>query len=290
MISRSARGRLLLFAFLSWLAFPAPPSFGQGAQAARPPARGVSKPPVPNAPASIKLRVEDKDVVADIRNTPLQDVLEELAAWTGIIFEIESQENPAVSVTFFRVPIAEAIQRLTRNNNSILYSGKDEAGQSQIRFVRIFARAARPQAPTLHYIGTGSVTKRSDDIIDSPEQAIAVLAGSANLIARQKAVEVLVSAKGAASIQALKLALSDQAIEIKVAAIEGLVTLAVHDAVPLILPALKDGNPGVRRSAAQAVGLLGDFANVKDLRPLLRDQDRSVASAAEIAIQKLSVR
>jgi hypothetical protein len=241
----------------------------------------------------MKLRVEDKVVIADIRNTLLQDVLEELAAWTGIIFEIESQENPVVSITFFRdsrVSTAEAVQRLTSNSNSVLYGGKDEAGQSQVRFVRIFTRVARPQAPVLHYIGTGTITKRSDDIIDSPEQAIAVLAGSANLIARQKAVEVLVSAKGAAAIQALKLALSDQTIEIKVAAIEGLATLMVHDAMPLILPALKDGNPGVRKSAAQAVGLLGDSANLKDLRPLLRDQDSSVAAAAEIAIQKLSVR
>jgi hypothetical protein len=290
MTSKTVRGRLVLAALLFWLVILTAASHGQAIQAGRQPPRPAPNAPKSNEPAVMKLRVEDQDVVAEIRNTPLQDVLEELAAWTGIVFEIESQENPAVSITFFRAPVAEAVQRLTGNNNSILYGDRNDAGQYQIRFVRIFARAARPQAPSLHYIGTGTISKRAGDIIDSPEQAVIVLANSTNLIARQKAIEVLVSAKGAAATQALKLALSDPSVEIKVAAMEGLATLVAHDAVPQILPALKDGNPGVRKSAVQAIGLLGDSTNVKDLRPLLRDQDSGVAAAAEIAIQKLSVR
>jgi HEAT repeat protein len=248
------------------------------------------QPNQPSEPASIKLRVEGQEVVGQIRNAPLQQVLEELAAWSGIIFEIESQENPQVTVTFYRVPLLEAIQRLTGNNNSIVYSEKDESGQNQIRLVRIFTRTPRPTPPSLHYLGAGAITKRSDDVVDSPEQALAVLSGSSNLAARQKAIEVLVATKGAPAIQALKTALTDPAVEIKVAAIEGLYTLGVHDALPQILLALKDEHPGVRQSAIIAVGLLGDAKNVKDLRPLLKDPDRSVAAAADVAIQKLSAR
>lgn len=292
MISRSARQHVGVVVLLSLIAALTTPCFGQGVQAGRgvPQRAGINVAPKSNEPPSMRFRVEEQEVVAEIRNTPLQDVLREVAAWTGIVFEIQSQENPAVSVTFFGVPVAEAIQRLTGNNNAILYYAKDDAGQSQIRFVRVFARAARPQAPTLQYIGTGEITKRSDEIIDTPEQAVSILATSANLTARQLAVEVLVKAKSAPAIQALKVAVSDPAAEVKVAAIEGLASLAVHDAVPQILPTLKDANPGVRKSAVQAIGLLGDSTNVKDLRALLRDQDSSVVAAAEIAIQKLSVR
>jgi hypothetical protein len=199
-------------------------------------------------------------------------------------------ENPAVSITFYRVSLPEAIQRLTGNNNSIIYYEQDEAGQDCVRFVRIFTRTPRPTPPSLHYIGTGAITKRSDDIVDSPEQALAVLAGSSNLAARQKAIEVLVDSKAVPAIQALKMVLDDPAVEIKVAAIEGLAKLGAHDALPQILPALKDAHPGVRLSAIVAVGLLGDAKNVKDLRPLLKDPDSSVAAAADVAIQKLSAR
>jgi hypothetical protein len=290
MISKCARGYLgLLVCFLGICAATVP-LFGQVQQGVRQPPRMPATANRSNEPTTVKIRLEGTDLVGEIRNAPLQQVLEELAAWTGVVFEIESQENPPVSISFFRVSLEEAIQRLTGNNNSIMYYERDDAGQNHVRFVRVFARAARPQAPTLHYIGTGAITKRSDDIVDSPDQALVVLAGSTNLLARQKAVEVLIGAKSPAAIQALKVAVSDTAQEIKVAAIEGLVTLGVHDAVPQIIPALKDANPGVRKSAVQAVGLLGDSANVKDLRPLLRDQDSSVAAAAEIAIQKLSVR
>jgi hypothetical protein len=263
-------------------------SFGQ---VVRQPQRGLpGAPNRSNEPSSMKLRLEGLDVVAQIRNIQLQDVLAELAAWSGIVFEIESLENPPISITFYRVPLPEVVQRLTGNNNSIIYYEQDEAGQNRVRFVRIFTRAPRPTPPSLHYIGTGTITKRSDDIVDSPEQALAVLAGSSNLAARQKAIEVLIDSKAVPAIQALKMVLDDPSAEIKVAAIEGLAKLGVHDALPQILPALKDAHPGVRQSAVVAVGLLGDAKNVKDLRPLLKDPDSSVAAAADVAIQKLSAR
>jgi type II secretory pathway component GspD/PulD (secretin) len=248
------------------------------------------QPNVPKEPSSVSLRLEGQEVVGRIRNAPLQQVLEELAAWSGIVFEIDALENPEITITFYRVPLLEAIQRLTADNNSIVYTEADVAGQNQIKLVRIFTRTPRPVPPSLHYIGTGSITKRSDDIVDSPEQAVAVLAGSSSLAARQKAIEVLVASKGAPAIQALKAVLTDPAVEIKVAAIEGLYALDAHDALPLILRALKDAHPGVRHSAVTAVGLLGDAKNVNDLRPLLKDLDGTVAAAANAAIQKLSAR
>ncbi len=265
------------------------------AQVARQPARipAMMRNTVPDEPQSMRLRLEGQDVVAQIRNTPLQDVLAELAAWSGVVFEIESLENPKITITFYSeaaVSVDEAIQRLTGDNNSIAFYERDEAGQARVSFVRILTRTPRPTPPTLRYIGTGAITKRSDDIVDSPEQALAVLSGSANLTARQKAVEVLAAAKSAQAIAALQAVLTDPAVEIKVAAIDSLAGLGVHEALPKILPLLKDAHPGVRQSAVVAVGLLGDAKNIRDLRPLLKDPDGSVVTAANVAIQKLSTR
>ncbi len=244
----------------------------------------------PEEPSTMRLRLEGSNVTAEIRNTPLQSVLDELSAWSGVVFEVESQENPKVSVNFYRMPVESAVQRLVANDNSIAYYGKDESGQSRLTFVRIMARTPRPSPPVLRYIGTGTVSKRSDEVVDTPEQALTVLAGSANLVAREKAVEVLIETKSSAAVIALKAVLDDPAPEIRVAAIDGLASLDARDALPQILLALKDAHPGVRQSAVLAVGMLGDKANVKDLRPLLRDSDANVAAAATTVIQKLSVR
>ncbi len=281
---------------LAILAGAAQQGFGQGRGPQRPPFGPMrpgmqpNLPPGPEEPPVMKMRLENQDLTAQIRNTPLQQVLEELAAWSGIVFEIGSDENPKVWVNFYRTSVEEAVERLIGNNNSILYCERDENGQSRVRFVRILGRAQRPGAPSLHYIGTGVVTKRGDDIVDSPEQALAVLAGSPNLVARQKAIEVLVASKGPQSIQALKAALADPAVEVKVGAIDGLASLGAREALPQIVLALKDAHPAVRQSAVLAVALLGDAANVKDLRPLVKDPDASVAASAEISIQKLSIR
>lgn len=236
----------------------------------------------------MRMRLDDGKVTAAIRATPLQQVLEELASRTGIVFEIESQENPKVSNYLVRVPLQEAISRLLSDNDSLVYYDRDDAGQNQISFVRVFSQVLRPTPPSLRYIGTGAVTKRGDDVIETPEQAVAVLAESTNPVAKQKAVEVLVAARVAATVPALKAALADPEVEVKVAAIEGLTSLGAREALPQILPALKHSHPGVRQSAILAVSLLGDVRNLKDLRPLLRDPDGSVAAAADMAIRKLS--
>jgi hypothetical protein len=238
----------------------------------------------------MRMRLEGETLTAEIRNTPLQDVLGELAAWSGIVFAIESQEDPPVSVNFFSVSLTEAVDRLTQQSNSLIYYGQDAAGNSRMRLVRVLSRAPHPNPPVLHYLGTGVVTKRSDDIVDSPEQALAVLTGSNNLLARQKAIEVLVNSKSPAAVQALKAALGDPAIEVKVAALDGLAVLGSREALPQVLAALKSSHPGVRQSAILAVAALGDAANAKELRPLLKDPDPSVAALAEATIQKLTAR
>ncbi len=248
-------------------------------------------PPGPPVPTSMKLRVEEGWVTAEIQNTPLQQVLEELAARSGVVFEVPVQENDPVSITFFKVTMQEAIERLAGSSNFVIYYAPDGAGGNKIQLVRVFSRPGKTMQPSLRYIGTGAITKTGDDSVDNPEQAVKVLADSSQKVdLRQKAVDVLVAAKGEAAIQALTQAVDDSAPEVRVAAIEGLATLGVRPALPRIVKCLGDANPGVRQSAIVAVALLGDAENLKELRPLRKDPDPSVATAAETAIKKLTAR
>ncbi len=252
------------------------------------PPRPVPGMPAPSLPPEMRVRVEEGYVTAQIQATPIQQVLTELAARTGVIFEVPAQENDPISISFFKVPLREAVERLAGSNNYVIYYAPDGNGGNKIQLVRIFSRPGKNPQPSLLYIGTGSVTKSGDDTIESPEQAIKVLAESQKVDLRQKAVDVLVAAKGEAAIQALTLAVDDPAPEVRVAAIEGLATLGVRAALPRIVKCLTDPHPAVRQRAIVAIALLGDADNLKELRPLRKDPDPSVATAAETAIKKLS--
>jgi hypothetical protein len=248
--------------------------------------------PTPDAqqaqkPAVLKMRLEEGKITANIVDALLQDVLKELAARTGIIFEVRSQENPLVSVHLNKVSIIEAIQRITSGSNTMFFYGNGPQESEQIRLVRVFPRITTTPQPSILYLGTGAITK-SGDSIDTPEQALKSLAESTNIEEREKAIEVLVNTKSNDVIKPLMSVLTDPAAEIRVAAIEGLAVLNAHNALPDILKSLKDPNPAVRQSATTAVALLGDAQNVKDLKPLTADKDAGVAAAADMAMRKLS--
>lgn len=259
------------------------PGTAQVVRRRRPPIRR-NQPPVP---PSMHLKVEKGRVQGEIKFTPLQDALAELAARTGIVFEINSEENDPVTISFFDVPVVEAVERLAEGNDFIMYYGNDPEGGNRIRRVKILTGDGRGQ-PSLRYIGTGEITKTGEDI-DSAEQALRVLGEDADLETRQKAIEFLASSRAAGAVQALRAILSDPAPEMRAAAAEGLASLGAQEALPDILLLLKDRHAAVRRSAVVAVALLGDAENVKDLRPLTKDKDPGVSASAETAIQKLSL-
>jgi hypothetical protein len=240
------------------------------------------------APALLKMRLEGDQVSADIVATPLQQVLEELAAHTGIIFEVAVPLNPPLSLKLYRVPLPEAIQRIVGINDSIVQYGQDISGHSRIQFVKIFPKGLKGQFAGLRYIGTGAPTKSAIDAPETMAEALKALTESKNVAAREKAVEVLAATPGDVSIQALTAALNDPADEVKVAAIEGLTRLGARSALPQIIQGFKHSHPAVRQSAVEAVAQLGTESNVRDLRPMAGDKDAAVAAAAALAVRKLS--
>ncbi len=255
--------------------------------AQRLPSRPTPPPIQPQRPAVVKIRVEADKVTADITDCPLQKALEELANRTGIIFEVRGQDNPLVSVHLQRVSLQEAIQRIASSHNTIFFYGRNQQEPERITMVRVLPRTNPIQQPSIVYLGTGTVTKSNEEI-ETPEQALAALEGSTDQEERQKAIEVLVNTRSNAAINALMSFMFDPEPEIRAMIIEGLADLRAHSALPGVLRSLKDTNPEVRKSAAAAVASLGSAKNINDLKPLTDDKDASVAAAADQAIKRLS--
>jgi len=120
-------------------------------------------------PAVLSMRVDEGRITATIVDSPLQNVLADLAARTGVIFEVRSQENPLVSLNLHRVSLQEAIQRIAPGSNTICFYGKNQGDSDRITLVQLFPRIGTSQQPSILYLGTGTITK-GNDIADSPSQ------------------------------------------------------------------------------------------------------------------------
>jgi hypothetical protein len=156
---------LRLGALVLFTALPA-----QGAPFQQPKAQmPVSGMPQSQKPAVLSMRVDEGRVTATIMDSPLQNVLADLAARTGIIFEVRSQENPLVSVNLHRVTLQEAIQRIAPASNTIYFYGKKQGASDRITLVRLFPRSGTSSQPSILYLGTGAITK-SNYSADSPLQ------------------------------------------------------------------------------------------------------------------------
>ena len=251
--------------------------------------RVVSAPAVKsNIPKVCKIRIEEEWLTAEIRVTPLHQVLEELAARTGVIFEVEHLWNPPVSVSLYRVSVQEAIQRIVDGSNAIFHYQVDGSGAQRVHFVRVFARNLPGEGVSLRYIGSGVATKTGGEEPANVEEALQILEASPSIEAQEMAIEYLSSADGEGVVEALLKALESPAIEIRVAAIESLGTIGAKGALPKILEALRDSHPGIRESAIEAVSMLGSRDHVEALMYMLKDDDGAVAAAAELAIRKLA--
>ena len=148
--------------------FTAMPAWGVPFQRSKAPmpATGMQQ---PQKPAVLIMRVDEGRITATVVDSPLQNVLADLAARTGIIFEVRSQENPLVSVSLIRVSLQEAIQRIAPMNNAIYFYGNDQGDSDRITLVRLFPRIDNSPQPSIRYLGTGAITK-GNDIVDSPPQ------------------------------------------------------------------------------------------------------------------------
>jgi hypothetical protein len=61
----------------------------------------------------------------------------------------------------------------------------------------------------------------------------------------------------------------------------------IHEAVPSVLPLLKDQNPVVRGDAANLLGIIGDAQAIPFLEELMTDEDQNVKIIVKEAIEDL---
>jgi hypothetical protein len=61
----------------------------------------------------------------------------------------------------------------------------------------------------------------------------------------------------------------------------------IHEAVPSVLPLLKDQNPVIRGDAANLLGIIGDTQTIPFLEELMTDEDQNVRIIAKESIDDI---
>jgi hypothetical protein len=120
-------------------------------------------------PLLLRMQIKDGKVNASVRAAPLQKVLEELAARSGIVFQIQSQDNPLVSIVLQEISLQEAVQRIASADDLIFYQGQDASSQNTIQLVKIYPRGEVPLQPSIRFIGSGAITKMGEDTAEGTE-------------------------------------------------------------------------------------------------------------------------
>ena len=263
---------------------PADPLEGSGT---RPTERAAPSPPT--------LRMTDGRLTARLADVPLERVLDSLADLTGARIDVDVVPGERVTEAFIDLPLEESLRRLLPGRQIIVVY--EQAQHDLARLVAVRA-----------YDGSGSSTRvrwdrredtatpgarmpvgAPDGTLDLPadRDALAlVLSTSQDREARRRAVEELGRLDGDGITAALSLGLEDTDPGVRESAARALGRTWDEGAIEPLAWALRDdGDADVREAAAQALGRLWSESAVEALgRALLTDPSRAVREAAARAL------
>ncbi len=126
------------------------------------------------------------------------------------------------------------------------------------------------------------------------EPALVKMAQSDNATSRQQAIQALgvIHIPDNPTIKTLTNALSDPALEVRLAAANALANVSIRGqaAVPALIVCLEDSSPELRQAAARTLGLIGVPANaaLPKLQALMEDTNNSVRVEAKEALGRIA--
>jgi HEAT repeats/PBS lyase HEAT-like repeat len=278
--------------------------------------------PSPAASADIAVTVADGRLSVRVEEVPLETVLEAFAAQAGVAITIQGDPGTVSAQAFTDLPLDVGIRRLAGERRLLMvFARADDRGRpGRLQQIRIYGdppsdNLARPREPLTRTLG--KLTEEPTASAPEPpsyqelaakdkgvrlaaicglarqqdEAAIevlsALLAHDPNATIRRIAATALGNIGGDAGAAALKAALLDQNVEVRIQAMRGLHAIDPEAATaPLGELALDDADPGLRRQAVHLLATLRSDEARATVELAASDPDDTVRQAAEEALTR----
>ncbi len=218
--------------------------------------------------ATLDVSVNEGWVTLHAENAQVGNILEALAAETGLKLVNQASADRQISLRLERMSLADTLKRLLGNDSSfqLHVPAETDAGIGAVSMLWIFDSGA----------GDGY-------LIDYLETMI--LRGS---ISEQKsAIRRLVRLRSPGAVNALAIAVADDDDRVRRAAMSALADIGDDDALAVLASAMADDDAVVRARTANALGSIESTATLAYLDVALQDDNAHVRAAAAEALGDL---
>lgn len=236
------------------------------------------------------VRFADERLTVKARDTPLRELLKEIAWESGLALVLLSPLQDRITIEFHRLRLDKALRRILRHRNFVVEYDEqtDKAAKSVvIRPAKLWVFANEgTDYPTQTLVFEKATPRLPQGLTALDEAVIQASFESENPENREEAVEMLGYSGSPDAIAKLNLALTDENSDVREAAIDALADIGGDEAVQALAVALGDKNAALRESAVDALSKIGGEAAMHVLTRALQDNDEFVReTAAEVLSQ-----
>ncbi|UJS16195.1 MAG: HEAT repeat domain-containing protein [Candidatus Jettenia sp.] len=235
------------------------------------------------------IRFSDGRLSAKLKNSPLKEVLKEIMSQSKSKIWINDLSDEAVTIEFQDMPIREGIHKILKDKNYAFIYAPREIQEGKLCIIGasksnefFMDEIEEPQERHQQF------TERDDREMVSFDSLAKDALENEDAEKREEAIIALGESKDKKAVEVISKVLTNDANEdVRLSAIDALLTVGDSSIVQPLSLALKDQKPSVRESAIEALGAVGDASAIESIKNALNDQDDAVRELAKETLAEI---
>ncbi|TLD40882.1 MAG: HEAT repeat protein [Candidatus Jettenia ecosi] len=235
------------------------------------------------------IRFSDGRLSAKLKNSPLKEVLKEIMSQSKSKIWVNELSDEAVTIEFQDMPIREGIHKILKDKNYAFIYAPREIQEGKLCIIGAsksneFFMDEIEEPLERHQ----QFTERDDREAVSFDSLAKDALENEDAEKREEAIIALGESKDKKAVEVISKALTNDANEdVRLSAIDALLTIGDGSIIQPLSLALKDQKPSVRESAIEALGAVGDASAIESIKNALNDQDDAVRELAKETLSEI---
>lgn len=227
------------------------------------------------------IHIQNDRMTARVKGIPLGKVLREIGNQIPAKIVSFAPDEELIIDNFSCLTLEKGLKRLLRNFNVTLVYGKEEKSKNRGSIIRKVIILSKSEERRNKVAEPETVPLPGDSSLETLRAALK----DEDPFIREDAINSLGASKDESSIELLSRALlTDADRDVRRSAVDALEIIGSERANGPLKEALKDADAEVRRSAVDALGSIGGEAAIDSLKEALKDVDSEVRRSAVDAL------